>query len=103
MKATDYQICLNDGVIRPKIETRCPVCGSSNRTLPLLPFLFSFKPSKHSRLLNLKLENKNKLLTVRNARICNRCENVIPIKNNGNVCCLCMSNDIQKLFVIKEN
>ena len=103
MKATDYQICLNDGVIRPKTETYCKVCGSGNKTLPLAQFLFSFSPSKHSRLLNLKLENENKLLTIKNARVCNNCENVIPIKNSGNVCCICQSNDIQKLFVIRED
>ena len=36
MKASDYQICLSDGVIRSKTESSCYVCGSSNRTLPLV-------------------------------------------------------------------
>ncbi len=102
MKASDYQICITDGVIRPKTETHCKVCGSANRTLPLMQFLFSFTPSKHTRILNIRLADENKLLTIKNARVCNRCENIIPVKNNGNVCCICQSKDIQKLFVIKE-
>ena len=102
MKASDYQICLSDGVIRSKTERNCQVCGSGNRTLPLLNFLFSFNPGKHNRLLNLKLKDESKLLTIRNARICNCCENIIPVENIGK-CCICGSQDIQKLFIVKED
>jgi hypothetical protein len=69
----------------------------------LLNFLFTFNPSKHSRLLHIRLANESKLLTLRNARICNRCENIIPITNAGNTCCICQSKDIQKLFAIRED
>lgn len=68
MKLSDYKICLSDGVIT--LNTACPVCNTQNRLISLPLFLYSFKPTKHSRLLNIKLEKENEFLTIRNAIIC---------------------------------
>ena len=100
MKITDYLICAGDGVIHLSNEP-CPVCQSWNRSKTLPTFLFSFEPSRHNRLLNIKLIDENKLLTVRNARICEQCLNIISIKKAGNVCGDCGSIHLQKLFKIK--
>lgn len=68
MKLSDYKICLNDGIITD--TALCPNCYTQNRLISLPLFLYSFKPTKHSRLLNIKLEKENEFLTLRNARIC---------------------------------